>query len=170
MVSVSSWMACLAFAFCVCVGNPCIHNLSNIPYRKKIRTMRLGNSMVHGIPDTWNYCLLFMNTLNNPLIHCHWEGFEMAWCYLFFGMQAVAPTLTSQAKCAFWNVSVGSVPHCIRLIFLWQCRVHLPFTGFIWLLYFLIHCSLQFWIPKEAFVHAFSYFWASCFVNLIDTL
>lgn len=136
MVAVSSWMACFSsciLSVCVCVCDPCIHNLSIIPHRKKTRTMRSGGSMVLGIPYTWNCCLLFMNTIDYPLIHCHWEGFEMAWRYLFFGMQALAPTLALQAKSAFWNVSVGSVPHCIRLIFLWQCRVHLPFTGFIWL-------------------------------------
>lgn len=144
MVAVSFWMACFgSWIVCVCVCvrvcacmhacDPCIHNLSNIPPRKKTRTMTSGDSMVHGIPNTWNCCLLFMNTLNNPQIHCHREGFRTAWRYLFFGMQALAPTLASQARSAFWNVSVGSVPHCIRLIFLWQCRVHLPFTGFIWL-------------------------------------
>jgi len=77
IVAVSSWMACFSSCIlCVCVGDPCIHNLSNIPCRKKTRTMRSGNSTVHGIPNTWNRCLLFMNALNNPLIHCHWEGFD----------------------------------------------------------------------------------------------
>jgi hypothetical protein len=130
-------VSALASCVCVCVhvggGNPYIHNLSNIPCRKKTRTMRSGDSTVRGIPNTWYCCLLFMNTLNNPLIHCHWDGFEMAWHYLFSDMQALAPTLASQATSAFWNVSVGSVSHCIRLIFLWHCRVHLPFTGFIWM-------------------------------------
>jgi hypothetical protein len=174
MVAVSSWMArfgCCIVRVCACVRtcDPCIHNLSNIPCMKKTRTMRSGDSTVHGIPNTWNCCLLFMNTLNNPLNHCHLEGFEITWRYLFFSMRAPAPTLASQSRSAFWNVSVGSVPHCIRLIFLWQCRVHLPFRGFIWLVFF---DALLFTVcnSQETFVHAFSYFWALCFVKLIDSL
>jgi hypothetical protein len=133
MVAVLSWIACFSSCIvCVCVYVCVLAIPVYVMFQKKTGTMRSGDSMVHGIPNIWN-CCLFMNTLHNPLsLRRFWSGMTLS----LLRHAGSSFYLALWATSTFWNVSVGSVPHCIRLIFPWQCRVNLPFTGVIWLVFF----------------------------------
>ena len=73
-------------------------NSFKLAHRKKYGTVRSGERIGNGIPNTWKCFSSLVKTPHTPPIHCHRTGFEMARHHFLLGLQTLSHTTSRSTK------------------------------------------------------------------------